>query len=104
MLRWYACPTLYTQKRWRLRTVCDSSIAMETKPKLYHKEGYSPISVSLAVQQISMVRIGEEPVRVPVEESNSDKEGLYRDAPVMERNSELVLLCMKQSGGIWRKL
>jgi hypothetical protein len=66
---------------------------METKPKLYHKEGSSPISVSLTVQQIGMVQIGEEPVRAPVVETNSDKEGLYsRGAPVMESNSDLVLL------------
>jgi hypothetical protein len=49
----------------------------ETNPKLYPKEGSSPMSVFLAVQQIGLVQIGEEPVRGSVEASNVGLPNVY---------------------------
>jgi hypothetical protein len=49
---------------------------METKPRLYHKEGTTSIGKSLTVQQIGMVLTQEEPVQQPVVVSSSVREVL----------------------------
>ena len=62
----------------------------ETNPKLYRKEGSLPISVFLAVQQIGLVQIGDEPVRESVEASNV---GLPNS--VYSKTSAVMLYCLR---------